>query len=106
MACIRNKNKTKRTLLSQTSKLFDPLEWLAPTIISNKIRLQKNWIEGIEWDQQLFQYVETEWLRARIRLSLLKELKFPRRIFLKRQVRSFQFHIFTDVCEAAYAAAV
>lgn len=39
-----NRDSTKRTLLSEASKLFDPLGWLAPTVIIAKMLFQKLWI--------------------------------------------------------------
>ncbi|CAG7827432.1 unnamed protein product, partial [Allacma fusca] len=41
---------TKRFILSETSKIFDPLGWLAPTITKAKILLQNLWREEIGWD--------------------------------------------------------
>ena len=43
------KQHTKRTLLSDVSKLFDPSGWLGPVIIRYKGLLQKLWILGIDW---------------------------------------------------------
>ena len=48
------------TLSSETSKLSDPMGWLASIISSYKLLLQNVWIEGIEWDQQFPQDIETE----------------------------------------------
>ena len=44
---------TKRSLLSDTSRLFDPLGWLAPVIINYKILVQETWTAGIKWDEEL-----------------------------------------------------
>ena len=41
------KKLTKRNLLSETSKLFDPLGWLAPLIIQFKILMQQTWVRGL-----------------------------------------------------------
>ena len=102
----RSNKSAKTTLLSDGSKIFDPLGWLASTIKSYKILLQIVWIEGRAWDQELLQDIETEWLRARKRLSLLENVKIPKCILPKGQVKPFHLHIFTDASEAAYAAVV
>ena len=41
---------TKQTLLSATSKLFDPLGWLAPIIVQFKILMQQTWVRGLDCD--------------------------------------------------------
>ncbi|KMQ86254.1 hypothetical protein RF55_14807 [Lasius niger] len=39
---------TKRTILSQTARLFDPLGWLAPIIIRAKFIIQAAWLHRLE----------------------------------------------------------
>ncbi|XP_023247401.1 uncharacterized protein LOC111643561 [Copidosoma floridanum] len=41
---------TKRIILSETAKLFDPLGWLAPVIVTAKIMMQDLWINKFDWD--------------------------------------------------------
>ena len=43
---------TKRTLLSDSSKVFDPIGWIAPVIIAFKCLIQQTWVEGISWDEK------------------------------------------------------
>lgn len=43
---------TKRTLLSEIAKIFDPLGWLAPTVIIAKIMMQDLWLTGLAWDDK------------------------------------------------------
>ncbi|XP_039308423.1 uncharacterized protein LOC120356777 [Solenopsis invicta] len=44
---------TKRIVLSQTTRLFDPMGWLSPVIIAAKILIQTLWLQQLEWDQPL-----------------------------------------------------
>ena len=44
---------TKRNVLSNIAKVFDPMQFLSPFTIRAKIRLQKIWAARIEWDEQL-----------------------------------------------------
>lgn len=41
---------TKRSVLSQTARLFDSLEWLAPIIIRAKLLVQVAWLQHLDWD--------------------------------------------------------
>lgn len=44
---------TKRAILSQTARLFDPLGWIAPIVIRAKLIIQATWIQHLEWDAPL-----------------------------------------------------
>lgn len=44
---------TKRSVLSDIARFFDPLGWTAPVIIRAKIFMQRLWIAGVSWDQQI-----------------------------------------------------
>jgi len=39
---------TKRSVLSLTVRLFDPLGWLAPAVVRAKILFQSMWLQGID----------------------------------------------------------
>ena len=45
--------ETKRSLLSLTSKVFDPIGLLAPVIVRAKILFQELWSRGLQWDDKL-----------------------------------------------------
>ena len=40
---------TKRMVLSETAKLFDPLGWLAPVIVIPKLIMQDIWLSQVDW---------------------------------------------------------
>ncbi|XP_014215940.1 uncharacterized protein LOC106644786 [Copidosoma floridanum] len=44
---------TKRVVLSEIARLFDPFCWIAPIIVSAKIVLQDIWLLSHEWDELL-----------------------------------------------------
>lgn len=48
-----NKEWTKRKILSDICKLFDPLGWLQPCSILAKIFMQKLWLLQLGWDEQI-----------------------------------------------------
>ena len=100
------KQHTKRTLLSDVSKLFDPSGWLGPVIIRYKGLLQKLWILGIDWDSELPFDIKEEWLSARTSLKQLEGFHIPRCVLPDGEIEDFQLHLFTDASEKAYSANV
>ena len=52
---------TKRNILSQVAKIYDPIGFAAPYLVRAKIGLQDLWKEGLDWDDELSPNVETKW---------------------------------------------
>ena len=69
---------TKRKVLSQTSKVFDPLNFALPITIRGKILMRKIWKLEVGWDEQLPQEVCDEMKRLSKDLEMLSELSFLR----------------------------
>ena len=97
---------TKRMLLSDASKLFDPIGLLCPVILKFKILMQTTWTGGSQWDEKLPDGTIHEWMEIRQSLPSLEYLRIPRRIFDGHDVPNFELHVFTDASELAYGAAV
>lgn len=97
---------TKRSLLSETSKLFDPLGWLAPVVIKAKIMFQKLWQEGLTWDQKLPEEIAVPWMEFRNSLHLLERIRVKRWMGRGMQTKKFELHGFSDASESAYSAVV
>jgi len=68
---------TKRYILSEISKLFDPLGWLAPIIVRAKILMQNIWEVNTDWDEQVPENIKKQWDRFSQDLLTLKDLKIP-----------------------------
>ena len=69
---------TKRTLLPDSSKVFDPISWIAPVIIAFKCLIQQTWVEGISWDEKLPDSIANQWMKLGEGLSSLNGLEIPR----------------------------
>ncbi|XP_046868575.1 uncharacterized protein LOC124461028 [Drosophila willistoni] len=52
---------TKRTILSAIARLFDPMGWLSPIMITAEILMQQLWKEKIGWDSTLPDTIKREW---------------------------------------------
>ncbi|KAG8239641.1 hypothetical protein J437_LFUL019306 [Ladona fulva] len=67
----------KRTILSQIPKLFDPLGWLSPVLITAKIVLQDLWILGMDWDTPITGKQGETWSFLRKQVITLQDLNMP-----------------------------
>ncbi len=96
---------TKRLILSEVSKTFDPIGWLSPVTVNAKLLLQSVWLQKYDWDDQVSDNLHERWLEYQDNLLQMEQVKVPRCI-IKRQVKSIEIHGFSDSSEAAYSSAV
>jgi len=96
---------SKRRVLSEMSKLFDPLGWFSPVIIRAKILMQSLWKLSVSWDDPLPEEIQIYWKNLKQDLSSINQIKIPR-----CQIPSTPYHIhlagFSDASEKAYGACV
>ena len=71
---------TKRIVLSNLAKVFDPLGLTLPVTVKGKTFVSKLWKEGYDWDQPLDE-LNSEWLKIQNDLSSLPNLSFPRKAY-------------------------
>lgn len=102
-----SQNITKRTILSDLQRLFDPLGWIAPAIVTAKILIQKLWLEGVLWDQEINEQLKEEWKSIRKDLEHINKIKVKRWLnTLSTEKNQIYLHGFCDASEKAYAAVV
>ena len=95
---------TKRSFLSKTATLFDPLGFVTPFTIRARILLQEMWSAGIQWDQEVPEQlvdIASQWFKE---LPELSGIIVPRALQLPETVKSTQLHVFVDASEIAYGA--
>ncbi|CAK1597756.1 unnamed protein product [Parnassius mnemosyne] len=97
---------TKRKVVADIARLFDPLGWISPVIISAKVIIQKLWMSGIEWDQELPDKLLQEWIAYRGSLIDLSGFTIPRWIYTRDNNERVELHGFSDASCHAYAAVV
>ncbi|KAJ0172004.1 hypothetical protein K1T71_012767 [Dendrolimus kikuchii] len=102
---ILNKPITKRFILSQSFKIYDPLGLLSPCVIIPKLIFQSICNEEIGWDQPLSQPISREWQQFYENIHCLTSLRVPRRAMCNKPVL-VQLHSFSDASERAYGAAI
>lgn len=101
----RNVASTKRQVLSEIAKLFDPLGLLAPIIIYAKIIMQQLWLTGLGWDDELPEVVSKRWQDFKIELKQVEEVRVNRWCG-HSGAKVIQLHGFSDASQMAYAACV
>lgn len=96
---------TKRGILSEASRLFDPLGLLSPVIVQIKVFFQNLWIENLDWDDQLPAKLSEEWMKLRNNLLHVENIKIQR--YIKTTSSDcLELHGFSDASKEAYSAVV
>ncbi|XP_075163335.1 uncharacterized protein LOC142235969 [Haematobia irritans] len=96
---------TKREVLSQISKLFDPAGWLSPIVIVAKILMQRIWMERTDWDSVISPDSLVIWKTFQNNYPFIEKIRIPRWINFSPE-GEVEFHGFSDASEKAYSAAI
>ncbi|XP_076392699.1 uncharacterized protein LOC143265299 [Megachile rotundata] len=96
---------TKRVILSEIAKIFDPLGLIGPIIVRAKLLMQELWQLNIGWDVSLPQEIHTRWCSFRTELRDISFLAIPRRVLVNSN-EYLELHGFSDASEKAYGAAI
>lgn len=94
---------TKRSVLSLSSKLFDPLGFVEPVSAKGKIMMQELWKMKMPRDTELPQNYREKWLKWPSEIKELTFLSIPRQ-YLTNDNEEAQLHIFCDSSQLAYGA--
>lgn len=98
---------TKRSLLTLTAKIFDPLGFLTPFVILMKILFQILCVDKIGWDEELKGDLLTRFQSTVSEIKFLHSVQVPRCYFnVYTKPRQIELHGFSDASRRAYAAAV
>jgi transposase InsO family protein len=97
---------TKREILRESSKIYDPLGFITPVSIRAKILMQDIWQLNVDWDDPLDGDIRDRWLG--IAQDIQKStglMKIPRSYFtFDSREEITQLHVFTDASPKAYGA--
>ena len=98
---------TKRHVLSDISKLYDPLGLISPVTLLGKVFLQKLWSsKGLNWGEHLSSSLCEEWKGLVQIWQNLYTLRIPRYIGQPQNESIYQLLVFCDASAKAYAATV
>ena len=96
---------TKRNVLKQIAKIFDPLGLTSPAIIKEKMLLQTMWSRGYDWDE-VYENLAKEIQSWFEQFSGVAAVRIPRCIRLAVSVKSSKVITFVDASTKAFGAAV
>ena len=94
---------TKREVLQDLSKIFDPLRFVAPVVIRAKIFMQKLWECKITWDEPLNEDHQAEWKDIATNLKETTGLSVQR-CYFNKPITQPTIHCFADASQRAYHA--
>lgn len=102
---IESKDLTKRKLLSEIARIYDPHGWMAPLIVKCKILLKAVWKSKTDWDDKLPDQIAEEYDKLRRTLLVLQDIHIPRWV---QSIGGVQQTLvgFCDASEKAYGAVI
>lgn len=106
-----DKIPTKRSIVSDIARLYDPNGFLSPIIVRAKIIIQRLWLRKMEWDDALSNSkdepsdgVGKDWAAFRQELPDVEKIRIPRWIGVHTDA-TIQIHGFSDASQEAYGIA-
>jgi len=97
---------TKRELLQESSKMFDPLGIAAPVTIQAKLLIQKIWTAHIESEEPLGKELAKKWQQIADDLRKLHQYSIHRKYFTEFDTSCMALHTFSNASLKAYGAIV
>ena len=96
-------SNSKRSVLSKTAQIFDPLGMILPVTIRSRILLQELWRRKLSWDEPIPEDLVTVW---QVLLGDLRDCfgcQIPRQLVSSGTV---ELHAFSDASNVAYGSVI
>jgi len=71
---------TKRELLGEIARTYDPCGWLAPLIVVAKVLMPRLWQTVTEWDDPVLKELLEHWIAHRTSDKHLHQFEIPRHV--------------------------
>ena len=95
---------TKRIVLSQISRIFDPVRFAAAFLVCATIGTQRLWQQGLDWHQELPPAAQEEWSRFYQEMGDLNHVTFERSLIPEDATALPILCIFPDASNEAFGA--
>lgn len=96
---------TKRNILSQIARIYDPCGYISPVVLLAKYLMQQLWALQIDWDEKPPDQIIDLWKRFQTELPELRQLQIPRLLF-ESGISRVEMHGFADASTKAYGCVV
>ena len=103
---LESTQPTKREVLQDLSKTFDPLGVLTPVTISAKLFMQQLWQQKLNWDQPIPSKLTATWNNVVTNLAQTPNLAIPRRYLQFKTEQPLTLHVFVDASMKAYGTTI
>ncbi|XP_074653606.1 uncharacterized protein LOC141907762 [Tubulanus polymorphus] len=92
---------TKRVVIQNLSKIYDPLGLITPLTIKAKIFAQNLWRQNFDWDTPLPSDLCQQWKQIASELNVVSDFHIPRCYFHNRDSNRIELHTFADASKMA-----
>ncbi|KAJ8955693.1 hypothetical protein NQ318_008564 [Aromia moschata] len=75
---------TKRGILSELARVYDPLGYLTPVTFYIKHLLQQIWHSSCDWDDSLPEPLTRQWLKYKSEIYFLSDISVDRQLIFDR----------------------
>lgn len=96
---------TKRSIVSTSFGVFDPLGLVSPCTVIPKLIVQKLWADKIDWDQEVPDNVRHSWETFMSNLPCLYNISIPRHVLCPNPTY-IELFSFSDASLLAYGACI
>ncbi|XP_066596562.1 uncharacterized protein [Prorops nasuta] len=94
---------TKRTILSEIAKIFEPMGLMGPIIFEAKVLMQECWKSKVSWDESVNVLLFNKWTIFEEQLNVLNNISIKRYLFIDN-IQEFELHGFCDASKLGYGA--
>ncbi|XP_074657128.1 uncharacterized protein LOC141910296 [Tubulanus polymorphus] len=103
---IHQDSLTKRMILSDSSKVYDPIGFISPLLINAKALLQDIWRRSLVWDDPVPKDIKDRWVKISKETSQALDFDYGRMTFDYGldSIDGCELHVFADASEKAYGA--
>jgi hypothetical protein len=95
---------TKRLILSELFRFFDPAGWMGPVKLLGNQLIQQLWISQVSWDEPIPNEPLLRWLQLHREMPLLNSVEKDRLVF--KSNHRIQLHGFCDASLKSYGAVI
>ena len=100
---------TKREILQDSSKLFDPLGMVSPISVRAKLLKQRLWQQHVTWDEPLDKHLLADWTAILTDICRCPDISVKRQYFdinFMKHGNNMKLHAFADASTKAYGAVI